>query len=136
MIKTKHEIVLFPRTGQKDFIYIDAFNFSWDEKSQNKDKSFGSVTFEISLCVKGSEAYRSIDWSEDKSEGKDVEKNRDVFSEFERVRAVYKLETFEKVFGEITFGNYRSQKNELLIREISINSDKFFGLKVEDFEVI
>ena len=116
MIGSKKELVLDPMTGEKGTVYFDTPTFNFDEITNN-------VSFILCLFTKST-------IKDEKGE------NQDIFAEIRRVPAVYKMSTFLKLMKGVSFDEYPSKKNQLMIQQISYNSKNFWNLKASDLQEI
>lgn len=106
MIKSKQAVLIDSRTKKEDVIYMDCPLFNWDEIQQ-------LVSYLVCVFVK-------------------VE---DKFQEIERIPAVYKMADFLEIMKGVSFDEYPSKKNEMMIQQISDNSSKYWDLTSDKLEV-
>jgi len=107
MIKSKEEVIIHERTGKKDIIYMNCPVFNWDEIQ-------GLVSYLV--CV--------FTMNDD-----------DSFTEIERIPAVYKMVDFLEIMKGVSFDEYPTKKNEMMIQQISDNSSKYWDLTSDKLEI-
>ena len=107
MIKSKQAVLIDSRTKKEDVIYMDCPVFNWDEVQ-------GLVSYLVCVFVKVEER----------------------FTEIERIPAVYKMADFLEIMKGISFDEYQSKKNEMMIQQISDNSSKYWDLTSDKLEIL
>lgn len=107
MIKSKQAVLIDSRTKKEDIIYMDCLVFNWDEIQQ-------LVSYLVCVFTK------------------DKDNN---FIEIERIPAVYKMVDFLGIMKGVSFDEYPSKKNEMMIQQISDNSSKYWDLTSDKLEV-
>lgn len=107
MIKSKQAVLIDSRTKREDVIYMDCPVYNWDE---------------IQCLV----SYLVIVFVKD---------NDNNFTEIERIPAVYKMADFLEIMKGVSFDEYPSKKNEMMIQQISDNSSKYWDLTSDKLEV-
>lgn len=107
MIRSKQAVLIDSRISEEDIIYMDCPIFNWDEIQQ---------LLSYLVCV--------------------FTKNEDgTFTEIERIPAVYKMVDFLEIMKGVSFDEYPSKKNEMMIQQISDNSSKYWDLTSDKLEV-
>ena len=106
MIKSINPVLIDSRTKKEDVIYMDCPVFNWDEIQ-------GLVSYLVCVFVK-------------------VE---DTFNEIERIPAVYKMVDFLEIMKGVSFDEYPTKKNEMMIQQISDNSSKYWDLTSDKLEI-
>lgn len=107
MINSKQAVLINSRTKKADVIYMDCPVFNWDEIQE-------LVSYLVCVFTK------NVDGT---------------FQEIERIPAVYKMDDFLAIMKGISFDNYLAKKNEMMIKQISENSSKYWNLTSDKLEI-
>ena len=107
MIKSKQAVLIDSRTKKEDIIYMDCPVFNWDEIQ-------GLVSYLVCVFVKNQD---------------------ETFTEIERIPAVYRMVDFLKIMEGVSFDEYPTKKNEMMIQQISDNSSKYWDLTSDKLEI-
>lgn len=129
LVKTKEEVVIDARTGEKKILYFDNPVFNWNEHEPN---GINEETKEPEASGKVSYLVLVFEQLE--------QENTKYFNELpvgtSRIPLVYKMDNFIEMVKSVTFGKYKSTKGERLIKMIDENSHLFWGLKADNLEIV
>lgn len=120
MIRTKSNILLVPKTGFSSILYF--------EKIGEQRQDFANFKDEVGLY-----AYLVKMYVEINGELIDASRISDLYAP---QQAVFKLSTWFQIFGNLTPNQVEAQKNNLFIQLIGSNSADWFGLTINDLEVV